>query len=660
MSAEPADDARRGPGHRLTTLLGRALSRDATYYTLGMASVFPIGIATALVSTHYLEPTEYGQLGLLMLFASLATIVYGLGVIQGTLMWAYGAGGDDGDDEGGEEDLAPAEPEVAMIRAKRRRVMGSGLVLSVMIAALGTAGLVAAAEPVAELIGTASLREGVIWAAVSAGLGAIWRLALQVYRLERRAAMYLVISVSRPLFALAGTVILLSEGYGLEGAIAAVAIGTALSMLLALGAGLSSYAIGFRPSDFAEIARRGRRYVPIIAAIWLLGNADLWVLSRFSTGPEVGLYRLASRFGIFPSYVTSAYLMAWMPMQRSSVFQAAARLRTKEVLQSTMFSYYCIGAMGLLVLLTVCSELFIGLAPSEYAQAAPFVPAVAASVTAQGTIYALYRIGRFRYRRWVYLLTLTVSAVVLTGLGSVLAGPLGGYGVALAGTVGSLLGAAVFVVVIQRGKRPIPFQWGRIARAVGIAAALIVLVSMSPATGVLRVLQDLVALVLYPLALVLTGVVSRDVVGDLAGVARAAVPRRPGGRKLVRRVDALPPDQRAAIRQWVGHEPAKEPTLEVDPRDRASLTALTHGLQALTGHGEPSERDAEIGAYLTHRGSHVDRDLLAERVIEQGTDALELHLLDDAYQTLRQARRRLARDVGLGDALLPSTIGTRE
>ena len=436
---------------------------------------------------------------------------------------------------------------------------------------MGTAGLVAAAEPVAELIGTASLREGVIWAAISAGLGAIWRLALQVYRLERRAAMYLVISVSRPLFALVGTMILLSEGYGLEGAIAAVAIGTALSMLLALGAGLSSYAIGFRPSDFAEIVRRGRRYVPIIAAIWLLGNADLWVLSRFSTGPEVGLYRLASRFGIFPSYVTSAYLMAWMPMQRSSIFQAAARARTRAVLQSTMFSYYCIGAMGLLLLLTVCSELFIGLAPSEYAEAAPFVPAVAASVTAQGAIYALYRIGRFRYRRWVYLLTLTLSAVVLTGLGSVLAGPLGGYGVALAGTVGSLLGAALFVFVIQRSKRPIPFQWGRIAGAVGIAAALIVLVSISPATGVLRVLQDLVALVLYPLALVLTGVVSRDVVGDLAGVARAAVPRRPGGRALVRGVETLPPDQRAAILQWVGREPDKEPTLEVDPRDRPSL-----------------------------------------------------------------------------------------
>ena len=128
-----------------------------------------------------------------------------------------------------------------------------------------------------------------------------------------------------------------------------------------------------------------------------------------------------------------------------------------------MFTYYCIGAMGLLLLLTVCSELFIGLAPASYAEAAPFVPAVAAAVTAHGSLHALYRIGRFAVRRVLYVVMLTLAAAVLTFLGSALAGPLGGYGVALAGTVGSLMGAAGFVIAIQRGKKPIPFQWGRIA-----------------------------------------------------------------------------------------------------------------------------------------------------------------------------------------------------
>lgn len=632
------------------TLLGRALSRDASYYTIGMASVFPLGIATALITTHYLEPTEYGQFGLLMLFASLATVVYGLGLLQGTLRWAYGTAGDDGDDDGGDDELVTDEPQVAMVRARRRRVLGSGLVLATIVAAAGTAVLIIGAPRIAELIGgTTSLRDGVVWAAISAGLGSLWRLGLQVYRMERRAAMYLVVSVSRPLFALVLTVVLLSEGYGLAGAVAAVAIGTGLSLLVALGAALSSYAIGFRPADFAEIVRRGRRFIPIILAVWLVGNADLWVLSRFSTGPEVGLYRLASRLGVFPSYVTSAYLMAWMPMQRSSIFQAAVRERTRGGVSSTMFTYYCIGAMGLLLLLTVGSELFIGLAPQAYADAAPLVPAVAASVTAQGACYALYRIGKFSHRRLFYILMITLAALVMAGLGSVLAGPLGGFGVALAGTIGSLMGAAGIVIRIHRGRRPIPFQWRRIGAAVAVGGVLIVLVSISPATGVLRVAQDAVALVLYEVALVVFGVVPRGVVRDLASVIRAALPRRAGGRAMAGSVDTLSPDQRDAILQWVGHEPTRAPTLDVDPRHRDSLAALTRGLRALTGEGEPSERDAELGAYLTYRGSHVDRDLLAEQLVEGGADVLDVHVLDNAYQALRQARRKLPPGAGLGD-----------
>lgn len=632
-----------GSDQRLMTLLGRAVSRDAAYYTVGMASVFPLGIATALVSTAYLEPSEYGRLGLLMIFASLATIVYGLGVIQGTLMWAYGAAGDDGDDEGADEELGPVDQEITMVRAHRRRVMGSGLLLATLVSAVGTAILIVNAEPIARLIGGSTpLRDAVIWAAISAGLGSLWRMGLQVYRMERRAAMFLVVSVSRPLFALIITIILFSQGYGLEGAVAAIAIGTALSLLITFGAGVSHYVVRFRPRDWAQIVRRGRAYALIIIAVWIVTNADLWILSRYATGPEVGLYRLASRFGVLPSYVTSAYLMAWIPMQRSSLFQATARVRPKAELSSTMFTYYCVGAAGLLVLLTVGSELFIGLAPDAYSKAAPYVPAVAAAVTAHASLYALYRIGRFRYRRVMYLAMLTLAAVILTFGGAALAGPLGGYGVALAGTVGSLVGAGGFVIAIQRGRKPIPFQWGRIAGAVALAGVLIVAVSVSPATGILRVGQDLVALAAYPLLLVATGVIARRVVRDLLAVLRASVPIRSGRRDLVRRVRTLAPERREAIVRWVGREPALGPSLDVEPRDRDSLAELTRGLRDLTGHGEPTDHDAEIGAYLTHRGSHVDHDHLAEQLVERGTDGLDLHLLDDAYQTLRQSRRRLS------------------
>lgn len=422
------------------TLLGKALSRDAAYYTIGLAAVFPLGIGTAAVVTAFLPPTEYGYVGLLMVFSGLTTVVYGLGVIQGTLMWAYRAAGDDGDDDGVQEELGPDDAPLVVARGERRRILGSGMVLSILVAATGTVALVLAAGELSDLITDSyDLRQGLLWAAVSAGVGSVWRLALQVYRLERRAAMFLVISVSRPLFVLILTAVFLHEGYGLEGAVAATAIGTALSLVLSVGGGLSYYAIGVRRGDFAEIYGRGKKLIPMVVALAIVGNVDLLLLARAAPGGEVGLYRLASRFGIFPSYVTSALLMAWMPMQRSALFTANVRERSQGAVGSTMFTYFCIASAGLLLLLTVGSEIFISIAPATYSDAAPLVPAVAAFFVAQGLVYALYRIGRFRHRRLIFVLMITLSALVLVALGSQLAGPLGGFGVALAGTVGSLM-----------------------------------------------------------------------------------------------------------------------------------------------------------------------------------------------------------------------------
>ena len=317
------------------------------------------------------------------------------------------------------------------------------------------------------------------------------------------------------------------------------------------------------------------------------------------------------------------------------------------MVSSTMFTYYCIGAMGLLILLSVCSELFIGLAPASYAEAAPLFRPSAPRSPRRARSTSSTASAASSCRRTMYVAMLTSPPSCSRSSGAALAGPLGGYGVALAGVVGSLMGAAGFAIAIQRGKRPIPFQWGRIAASVAIGGALVALVSASPLTGAARVAQDLAVLAVYPVLLVALGVIPRAVVRDVLAVGRAAIPLRPGSRRLAERVEALPHEQRAAIARWVGQEPVGRLSLEVDPRDEASLAALARGVRTISGTARTTEQDAAIGAYLTHRGSHIDHDQLAEQLVGRGADALDLHLLDDAYQTLRQGRRLRARRRGV-------------
>jgi hypothetical protein len=291
-----------------------------------------------------------------------------------------------------------------------------------------------------------------------------------------------------------------------------------------------------------------------------------------------------------------------------------------------------------MLLLTIGSALLIGFAPSSYHEAAPYVPAVAAVVVGQGVAYALYRLAKFPRRRLWYVLASAVSSLILAALSPVLAPPLGGYGVAAAGMVGAIACALVLLWAIRRGRDPIPFQWARISAAVAIGLVCLAVVVLAPGGLLLRGAAALLACAAYPLLLVATGVVSRAHGRDLLGVIRAALPRRAGRRGLSRRLAELPATQRDAIEQQIRRRRARRPQ---DPPDPQQLAAMTRGLRTLIGDvGElDSDRDAEVGAYLLQRGSHIDRDYFAERLVADGVDPLELHLLDDAYQTLRQARR---------------------
>ena len=71
------------------------------------------------MTTRFLSPAEFGELALLMVFAAFLTIVYNVGMVQGTFMWVFGAAG--------EEEVEDA-PGKAAAAGTKRRALGTGLV----------------------------------------------------------------------------------------------------------------------------------------------------------------------------------------------------------------------------------------------------------------------------------------------------------------------------------------------------------------------------------------------------------------------------------------------------------------------------------------------------------------------------------------------------
>ena len=120
-----------------------------------------LAFASTIVVAHLLSPAEFGQFALLLFLAGLLNLVFNLGSKQGTMRRVFGADDDeDDDDEDEDEDVSEAN----------RRSLGTGIVLTTLLAAVGTAIVVLLASQVADLLlGGTGDREVVLWAAAAGG-----------------------------------------------------------------------------------------------------------------------------------------------------------------------------------------------------------------------------------------------------------------------------------------------------------------------------------------------------------------------------------------------------------------------------------------------------------------------------------------------------------
>ena len=53
-------------------------------------------------------------------------------------------------------------------------------------------------------------------------------------------------------------------------------------------------------------------------SFWLVQNADIFILSRFVSHTELGIYSLASRLGFVVSFLPQGFRMAMRPLRKSA------------------------------------------------------------------------------------------------------------------------------------------------------------------------------------------------------------------------------------------------------------------------------------------------------------------------------------------------------
>jgi O-antigen/teichoic acid export membrane protein len=637
-------------------LFGRRLGRHAGVYAGAHVGTFLFGMVNVAVLTRLLPIEEFGRLAVYLLLATMLTMLYNLGSLQGVLIAVFGAGGTG-------EEMGFEEAEGETVATDRERALTTGLLLTVAIAAAGTAAVFVAAPLFASILGQPGELGAVRLAALCGATGAVWRLVQNVPRLERRPVLYSILSLFRPGFALGlGTAFVLA-GFGVEGALAGIAAGTALAIPVAIVAGRRNYAWGLDLAIVPVVFRRGAMIIPIILTMWIVTNVDLYLVSAYAPADAVGPYRVAMRLGAGISYLVSAVSTAFLPLKRTPLYTALSEEHGPSGFGSTMLSAFLFVCIWAVLGLALLADVLIRIAPASYADAAPLVPLIGLGMVACGILMVLYRGAKFPNRRNWHLGMMAAASAIFVASGLVLVPAFGGYGAAAAQIVAFTVAALVLLWVVQHSEHPLQIQYRRLGRAVAIGLLCIGFGQLvSPLAGDWRVLVDLLILAAFPALLILARAFPSEELRAFVDLSRPARPRRRSA-AMVEKLRSLDPVDRRALSALVANgSSAAEASRTLSIPEPLMLSRFVASLRAIgpssdggavreeggedgnapggeDGNGV-ADRDAQVASYLLSRGGVATRDSLAEKLCEDGVDPLELDGLDLTLGRLRRIPRR--------------------
>lgn len=646
----------RGPTSRGGAIgaFGGQLGRHSLGYAAARGVAMPFALLAAAIYTRSLLPEVYGELAVLLIFAGLLTVLFSLGTLQGTFSVTYGASVEEEVDE--TDGVRSQDPG---------RALTTGLLVTAAISAAGTLVVLASADLWAMLLlDDRDQASNVRLAAIAGGIGALWRLVSNIPRVERRPTAYVVLAALRPALVVAAAAALLWNDGTPASVVEGTIIGTSIAVVAAIALSRRSFVPRFDRTVIRPLFEASKRFVPFLVTLWVVQNTDALVFSLLTDKPgEVGLFRFASRIASVVTLLIGAFLMAWMPLQRTLLVRGSYQQLGISQVMGNVVLYFVITATTLVLFLAFAADSIVRIGGSEYASAARLVPAIAGGYLLLGLFLLLYRCAGVRHRRWWFVVFLIMSAVIQIGASIVLVPLLGAYGPAAAMAVGSGCGCIAWVILIRRRSAdPVRFPWRRLAIAVGLGAVIwAAMTSIDPSSEGARYALRVFGLVLFALGLLLFGVIPRRHFSPLLHAAWVVLPQSRTSRRLIDRVVGLPPRRRVVVESLTREGLDLEGTAaRLGRSEREVAIRLARSMIQISEAGSPSDHDEDIGRWLAAPLSVAERDREADRLVAAGMDPLVMHDLEDSYRRLSalpgrawkadQARRPSARRLRLRGA----------
>lgn len=483
-----ASDARPGFGARL--------AGDTVVYGVGGMANQAVAILLVPIYARVLGSAGVGVTGVLNSTISLSLMVAGLALPQAFFRWYLRE--------------ATTGPE-------RARVLRTTLGIRVAASLIAFALVLLAALP---LTGALYGGEHLLVFALAAPIvlfDSFNVVPLSFLRAERRPRDYIVVTMLR---AVSGTVLIVILVAFIGSGVVGVPLGAAIAATLGAGIGLLTLlraGVLQRPTVDPQLARAMLAFslplVPAAAASWALNLADRPLLQAI-TGSEatVGVYTMGYTAGlVINALAIQPFGLAW----GAAYWEISRADDAPRTFARAMTWFLAIAAFAALFLSAIGTDVLRLLVGPEFEQSRFIVPFSAFSFV----LYGAYTIGATGLnivgRTRVVAVTMFVAAAISLALNLALIPTLGMYGAAISTVAGYALLAALTGWRSQR-HYPVPWQLGRAAVILGLAAALSAIALLGPDHPLWR----LGCLLLYPPILIGTGVVRPTQARQLLRVVR--------------------------------------------------------------------------------------------------------------------------------------------
>lgn len=633
-------------GHSVGARFAGRIGRHAAAYGAGSFSTGAASLLGVAIFTRFLDPSEFGKMAVLTTIAMLVTLLTSLATLPGTMRRVYGSTGD-GEVDAEEGDVA------AVVSGDPAVVATTGLSLIVGMGALILVAVFALKGTVAAMAGARSAGTLILLAAGAGVAASLMRFPQYLLRMQLRSAAYTAVTVLYAASGIALAIPLLVSGMGVE----AVLIGMILAGALAAALGLFLIRHDLGPAVSLREARAifvgGAKFLPVILSFQTLMLADTLFVAGLASFSQAGLYGVARKIAMPVSLGVGVFQQSWGPMRHDLTQSAIDKLDEDGRYTARLLTYYGVFVSALVLTVSVLADQLVLLAGSSFSNAATLVPITTVAVAGHGWFIFAYRTARANPKiRW--LVSLSLVAAILFSAGSVLLIPvLGASGAPFAMTIAWVIVTVTMLAIGQRVVR-IPFEYGKLAK-LGALTLLAWLVSrfLLPDTP-LGIVGEVVVLLIWTVALLLTKLVPLDEVRALVRYARHAT-RNDSKRRLREQIAALDGvDAELVDRVIRRHDPPEAVAARTGMSSDEVMARTIHALRCACGGGEPTEADARLGRLLLLSRPHAERHHGLMAMVAEGADPLDADRISRAAKAATGGSWRLP-----GSRLWTSTFAKR-